>query len=363
MIGIVSPQLEQKEKPVLQLEDATPFASTIQLLPDKRGVDTLYVIVKATFTISAAGALSLAEEQVMPRTADEFRGDPVTSSLKYASESHLVKPSTDIALVGQAWAKPGKKATVLDVELSVADCKQVVRVHGDRAWRRSYFIRRPHTAPVPFESMPIVYERAFGGVNVIDEAKQKIRAEGRNPVGVGYRRGLSFKHFAGKPLPNVEDPRELISTFGKKSRPVGFGFIPAGWLPRREFAGTYDEAWQKQRAPFLPDDFQDRFFNAAHPDLVCGRYLKGGESVRVVNASPVGTLAFALPECELAAEIKIAGVTSHPDLNLETVLIEPDDDRLCMTWRGAVSADKSALKTELIRVSLNGLRVDGRSLA
>ena len=168
--------------------------------------------------------------------------------------------------------------------------------------------------------------------------------------------------------PTIAVNSSLKSTILKQSTEgfegkISTGFISAGWLPRREFAGTYDAAWQKQRAPFLPDDFQDRFFNVAHPDLVCEGYLQGGEPVRVVNASRNGRLEFNLPECVIDAEIKIAGKTSHPDMNLETVLVEPDDDRLCLTWRGAVPADKSALKTELIRLSLQSLRVGGRSLA
>ena len=44
------------------------------------------------------------------------------------------------------------------------------------------------------------------------------------------------------------------------------------------------------------------------------------------------------------------GETHNPELNLETVLIEPDDERLCLTWRAALPCDKRALKVQEIRI-------------
>jgi hypothetical protein len=35
---------------------------------------------------------------------------------------------------------------------------------------------------------------------------------------------------------------------------------------------------------------------------------------------------------------------------LETVLIEPEDDRLCLTWRAAVPCDKAALKVRSVTI-------------
>ena len=59
---------------MLQLENQTPFKSTIAVLPDRFGIDTLYVIVKAT--VNLRPSLSLAEVQVPPTLADEYYDDP-----------------------------------------------------------------------------------------------------------------------------------------------------------------------------------------------------------------------------------------------------------------------------------------------
>ena len=87
---------------MLQLRNTTPFKGALSLFPNEEGIDTLYVVIKATFQLGEE--LSLAEEQVPPTQADEYWGEPATSSLRYASDLHLGKPSTDVVLTGQAWA-------------------------------------------------------------------------------------------------------------------------------------------------------------------------------------------------------------------------------------------------------------------
>lgn len=339
---------------VLQLKNSSPFKPAMALLPDADGIDTLYVVVKATFEL--AERLEIAEEQVPPTMADEYWDEPETSSLKYASDMHLGKPSTDVVLVGQAWAPEGKKVQQLDMGVAAADKRKLVRVFGDRVWhKRGASFSRPE----PFESMPLVYERAYGGTHEPDPEQDIALAEEYNPVGRGFRGKRKVAAAEGQPLPNIEDPKNLIRNWGDQAVPQGFGFVAPAWLPRRKYAGTYDEDWQKKRAPYLPEDFDPRFFNAAHPDLVFDGYLKGGEPIQVVGASAKGRLRFRLPVCDLEAAVTVAGRTEEPPLYLETVLIEPDEERLCMTWRAALPCDKKALKVEEVEVGLQRLDLSG----
>lgn len=337
---------------MLQLKNHSPFEPAISLFPNEKGVDTLYVVIKATFTLSPS--LSIAEKQVPPTLADEYWGEPEVSSIKYASDIHLTKPSTDVVLVGRAWVPQQQQASQLDVRLAVAEKQKTLRIFGNRNWKNSSI-----SAPQPFQSMPIVYEYAFGGKHEVDPEKEQILAEGRNPIGRGFRGKRTNRELEDTPLPNVEDPRCLVTSVGDKAWPAGFAFVSPAWLPRRSFAGTYDEAWQKQRAPYLPEDFDPRFFNAAHPDFTFERHLQGGEPVMLDNLSPNGPLRFALPVCRLEARVKVAGQMETPPLNLETVLIEPEFNRLCLTWRGAVPCDKKALKVEQIDVNLLDLQFAG----
>ena len=151
------------------------------------------------------------------------------------------------------------------------------------------------TSPQPFDKMPLVYERAFGGGDRTNPEPQKHVVETRNPVGVGYRHKTYGRFVNGRKLPNFEDPKHPIKSSKNTPPPAGFGFIGPEWEPRRKNAGTYDDNWMKNKMLLVPDDFDRRYYNAAHPDLVVQGYLKGNEPVEVVNASPRGTLSFDLP--------------------------------------------------------------------
>ena len=342
---------------MLQLKNETPFAATMALFPNEQGIDSLYVVVKATFGLG--GGVHVADDQVPPLAADQFWADPVKSSIKYAADLHLTKPSTDVALVGRARAEHGGAVPYLDTTLVIAEKTKSLRVFGNREWRDDGSV----TPPEPFESMPLVYEFAFGGVHKVKSEPPEVLSEPRNPLGRGFRGKRKDREMAGRPLPNIEDPAEPFEQAGDKASPQGFGFIAPSWQPRLPYAGTYDQAWQENRAPYLPEDFDPRFFNAAHPDLVFDRYLQGGEPVEVLNASRDGPVRFTLPVCALSLSVEIAGAVETPPLNLETVLIEPDQRRVCLTWRAMQPCDKKALKIGNVEIAIQDLTIDGRKAA
>jgi hypothetical protein len=330
---------------VLQLKNKTPFEAGIAVFPDQHGVDSLIIIVKATFSLN--GKVDVASEQIPLIYADEYWSDPGQSSLKYASEMHLPKPSTDIVLVGRAQAYDRRPVHQLDVMLSAGNLKKVIRIFGDRWWVSS----RP-TPAMTFETMPLVYERAFGGLHKIDD---EILFEPRNPVGRGFAGKRKDQELDRLPLPNLEDPRRLIYSPNNCPPPACFGFIASSWHPRKNYAGTYDEKWQKNRAPFLPTDFDSRFFNTAHPELVSNGYFKGGEPIEAVNVNEHGNMRFKLPICQMKTSVRVAGKEENPAMNLETILIEPDELRFRMLWRGALPCDKKSLKVEQIKIDLKQL--------
>jgi hypothetical protein len=327
---------------MLQLENRTPFKAAIAVLPDAGGVDTLYVAVKATITLLPS--LSLAPEQTPLAMADEYYGDPAASSLRVASEMHIGKPGTDVLLVGHAYAPGGRSVARMKVSLSVAERRKEIVVSGDRTWSDG----KP-TPAAPFEAMPLVWERAFGGVHATDE---RIHAEERNPVGCGFSGERKKEEMEGEPVPNIEDVATPLQELGQPVQPACFAPIAASWLPRRAFAGTYDDRWQRARAPYLPEDFDPRFLQTAMSEFAFDRYLQGGEPVKAIGVAPDGPISFTLPHCPLSLEVVIAGATQRPAVNLETLLIEPDQNRACLTWRAAVPCDRQALKVERIIVDM-----------
>jgi hypothetical protein len=234
----------------------------------------------------------------------------------------------------------------MQVSMSVAGRSKTILVSGDRVWRDG----RP-SDPRPFESIPLVWERAFGGVFTRDG---RVLAEERNPVGCGFAGGRSADEMQGHPVPNLEDPAAPLQQVGQTPAPACLAPVAASWLPRRAFAGTYDEAWQRSRAPYLPDDFDPRFLQCAAPEFAFDRFLQPGDPVRVSGVAPDGPIEFAVPDSKLAVSVTVAGATEEPDANLETLTIEPDANRASFSWRAAVPCDRRALKVEKIVIARRG---------
>lgn len=201
--------------------------------------------------------------------------------------------------------------------------------------------------------MPLIYERAFGGWDRTHPDKNLHTCELRNPVGVGFSSGKVFED--GLRLPNLEDPRRPLRNFGEKPPPAGFGFVAPHWHPRAALAGTYDEAWTKSRAPLLPKDFDTRHMNAASPGLVAPGYLRGDEPVTAVGVKPDGQhFSFLLPGVRppVARVALTYGDAKLVATNLDTVILEPDDNRVLLLWRACVVLRSGPHDVREIEVSL-----------
>lgn len=333
---------------MLQLVNKTPLVAQLFLFPNEEGIDCAYAVIKATFRMTPA--VTLSEEQLPVILTDQFWGEPGKSSLKCASEATLIKPGTDIVMQGSAHAPDGRPATQVDVTLAVGALKKTVRVIGDREWKKG-LVSTSRSSPQPFVRLPLVYERSFGGTDRSREKDGILESEPRNPVGIGFLGKKTAQSVDGMKLPNLEDPKDLVSNPGSRPAPVGFGPVAASWEPRRSFAGTYNEAWQKSRCPYLPTDFNPRFFNMASPDLVATPYLQGGEAVVLENVRVEGVVRFTLPRLGPKATLVIEDARHEPAMNLDTVTFEPDQNRFSMVWRGMVPCDKKTLKIKAMHVS------------
>lgn len=330
---------------MLQLKNNTPFASAFTIFPNENGIDTLYIMVKATFVIGAQW--TLASVQAPLQQGDDYWGEPAKSSVRTSSDYHIGKPATDIVMVGAACAPGQRPVRQMDVGVQVGSLSKVVRVFGDRVWNQGQI-----TQPEPFDTMPLVYERAFGGQDVIEGGKLR-EVEARNPVGCGFAGLKSPAELQGLPLPNLESPDQPIRDYRDKPEPACFAPVAPNWQPRAGFAGTYDDIWQQTRAPYLPDDYNPRFMNVAPADLIYPGYLQGGEAVRIIGMHPAGDLGFALPYVNLANKVLIAGQEYTSPFLMETLLLDPNQRQLSMVWRAAIACDKKLPKIQQISVSLS----------
>jgi hypothetical protein len=317
----------------VNLINLSRFPAGLTLVTNKHGHEHVLAVAKATFEVRDDGSCALAGLQQPLVYADEYFGEPGLSSVRYESDFAFTKTKADVILIGTACAPGGVPTEVVEVSLEAGSLRKTVRVFGDRIWKPSLVGGYTASDPIPFVKMPLLYERAFGGADRSHEDEKKHRFEESNLVGVGYHSRV-FGEIAGSRLPNLEDPHHAITSPLDRVRPMGFGFVSRNWLPRRRHAGTYDQKWLDERSPFLPLDFDDRYFQAAPEDQTCD-FLNGGERVAVTGSTARGRWTFSLPA--LQVPVKLVYRSGPVDVRsvLDTLILEPDANRFSLTWRAS----------------------------
>jgi hypothetical protein len=306
------------------VKNQTQFKAERTFARDRDGAEIWIVAVRATFSIADHGVVALAEEQQAACLAPKYFGDAGKTSLQYDMDLVRTKPGTDLLIHGHAHAPGGRPSPFVDVSFTIGPLAKRLRVFGDRVWTKGWSSLEPGE-PQPFTSMPILYERAWGGPLPNREFRDPF-----NPVGVGADASEDG------PVPNVESPDHPILSSLHKGPPAGIGPIPFAWQPRAQLAGTYDAAWKAERLPLVPGDFHDGYFRCAPVDQQVDGFLQGGEEVSLSNLTPEGFLRFQLPRVSLGFSTRIAGGTTYHRGQLHTVIIEPEERRLIMVWQTAL---------------------------
>lgn len=332
-----------------QVDNDSPLVVTPLFLDDENGRPTLTVVLRASFEILDRGVLALVEEQPPLCAAGEFWGDPDVSSYRYEPEIAPLKLATDVAVIASAWA-PNPRTTVLDVGVQVGTLSKGLRVFGDRVWF-SAGVEAGMTKPLPFERIPISYDRAFGGWDRSSANPVEHDCERRNPSGRGWH-GRHNRMREQELLPNVEDPAAPIASYRDRPAPAGIGFTSPHWLPRATLAGTYDARWAEERKPRLPKDFDPRFFNAGSPGMIANGYLRGDEAVHTIGMVPSGRLSLRLPAIPPPAlRLSLVGQPdSKPAVQLDTVIIDLEAMRVTLLWRTRVPVREGAADLRGIEV-------------
>ena len=183
----------------------------------------------------------------------------------------MPKPKSEALVYGSYYSPTCKEVTADRVGFSLGTISKELSVIGDRYWRP---LIGP-TPPQPFMTMPVDYAHAFGGAGF-----------DRNPDGKG---AVEIKLESGEtvvPMPNIEDPDNLITGKGQRPDPAGFRPLDAMWPQRSSKLGTYDDKWIRERAPAFPEDLDWSHFNTAAPDQWQDEFFSGDESFEIAHMHP-----------------------------------------------------------------------------
>jgi hypothetical protein len=330
----------------------TPFEAAMHDVLDCDGSIARVVIFKATFELAPRGRVVVAAEQDPIHQMDEWLGKPGESSAVFESDLAYFKPASDIVFVGSVHAPRGA-ASSFPVSITVGHIRKAAVVHGDRHWDCSALgVHKSSSRPV--SAVPICWERSFGGWDRSDSNPRNHQMDRRNPIGTGFAGTGSSKALQGLALPNFENPAQPITSWKTRPVPWGFGFVGRGWLPRANYAGTYDETWQKTRMPVAPRDFDYRFFNGAPPDQIYPGYLQGDELVRAVNFSPAGEDTFQLPSMRVRFSGLCSGKSVTSDAVLDTAVFALDRRRFSLAWRAKYRIQLRE-RSETVTAQVDGL--------
>ena len=163
----------------------------------------------------------------------------------------MPKPRPEVLVDGYAYPPGPGEQSVCRVRLQLGSIDKQLYVVGDRHWEGG----NP-SEPRPFSEMRVDWAHAFGG-----EGFEK------NPLGKGAV-VIEDEESGNKlqPLPNIENPKQVVSSPRDKPEPAGFGYIDLTWPQRFRHAGTYNRDWYNNLFPGFAADFDWHFFNVAPED-------------------------------------------------------------------------------------------------
>jgi uncharacterized protein YjbI with pentapeptide repeats len=276
---------------------------------------SLTVVVKGSFVL-APGELALAGDQPFPE-GERWVDDDVERALATPNDLAPFKKRGECFVLGSC--HPASPTGRSQIAFQIGSVQKNIAVFGDRTFERGV------DRPAEFTSMPLGWERAFGG-----------SGHALNPSGVA--------------LPNLEDPQHLIRARGDRPTPACTVPISPSWPERMRRAGTYDKNYLRTRYPGVAEDIDWEYFNEAPADQRIDGYFRGDEEIVLVNLVPgVPSLRARLPGITPRAFLTparapdpLAQLWEIP-LRLDTIVIDGDALRVRCLWRAVVDVGSEAL--------------------
>jgi hypothetical protein len=370
---------------------STPVVSRQMSGTDPSGANILAVLVKATYMLAPDGRVLDSQVQ-LPLNEGLVRDPADERMLGDDTDLYPHKLATDVVLKGHAYA-PSPRPTFA-VALRVNAAYKLIHVIGDRRCALSHTGHILFSSPEPVSKVPLRYDHAYGGEDAGATAKYGNPFEelgrylnpgligkvpnywsyARNPAGRGFLIEPTAEAVEQVLLPNLEDPLDPLTperlacgqleNWLSMPLPQAMSWVSGGWFPRLAYFGMLPEHRMPDKpiaevergyAPAdilldkpLVDKFDFRCANGASLGLQLP-YLVGGEEIELSNLYPdAPRVVFQLPRHR--PKIWTDGRNgklneTHPVIH--SVIIEPDECRFSIVWRGSAPALRPYMPEEL----------------
>lgn len=344
------------------------------------------VVAKRTFKVGQAGIYEAPEQ--LPLVEEPLLAeDGIT--LAWDMETLLGKPQTDVVVLGNAYPHDDDRQTRVSVQIENA--RRELRVFGDRRAELGRDGRVVFSRPERFERVPLGWQSAYGGYDASaleaygDPTEPVRKAAGhstaptfglyaypRNPAGRGYLVEITLKALQVCRLPQLEDPRFLLSpealvagnslAWPAGPPPASTAFLPQSFFPRMTLLGIpvplYDfarfapKSFVEVAAGLINDTslaeeahvaslFDLRGLQSAAPGMRC-EGIRPGSDIELRGIHPRQAVwRFRLDVRAPRMHIRVGAkrpITLEP--KIKTMIIEPEEDRLSLVWVGESPLDR-----------------------
>ena len=284
-----------------------PLPGSAAALVAWRGGGRLYltVIAKATFAFAPDAEMDRVAPQALITAEVHHERNPARS-VRFTTDLAPYLPRADVLFTGHAYPDGPEPVEQLPLRLAL--------IAGGRTILDKTIEAR---SPAGLRSVPVVYERAHGGMDVPE-----------NPVGT--------------PDPILVDPV-------RPGHPAGFGPIARAWPARKRLLGALPRSALEAAVAEIPSGFDGAYFQAAPIDQRV-EFLRGDEWIVLEGLHPSrARLSTRLPGVRGVARIHGLAAFGIPegqrlDLHADTLRLDGDEQCATVVWRQSFAlVDDAAL--------------------
>lgn len=359
---------------------------------DAKGQYILSVLVKRTYRIDKTG-LCHNDIEELPLVEDlAYYPESEDQLLESDFDIYPLKSKTDVIIKG--YAQAGKASKYFSIGINIGKHRTSISVIGNRKAFLNASNKVLFSEPELIDRVPLRYDFAYGGWDKIGEYIREVHSQERikmipddidwpkgsgyryprNPLGKGYLVDLNRDAVEQLELPNLEDPLDRLKPdhlaaddwkrWPEMPVPRCTDWMDVLWFPRYAHFGfnvtalpSSKPAVEVARGWTRPDILEDKnaeqkfsyqAFNGASMGLQLD-FLKGNEQCNLHNIHPeMRDFRFKLPGD--VPKIWVdgrKGKLKETNPVLHTLVIEPEENRLSMVWRGSAPALRPYLENEL----------------
>lgn len=362
----------------MNFQNYTPFPAIAWENADNQNNRYISCIVRVKYAFDSVDndgcwSLKLDTDQGKLHRSDVYYSDKdiATASVRFESDYVAYKPHADLIVNGYAYAtvalsewrcgvKVHRPLEHNEEEPFEVLLEKWLRVRGDRFIQRDV-VGASFTRSKKVTKVPLRYEYANGGSvknplydpdNPKKEKPYLVYAQ-YNPAGVGVIHKSMFDEDVYLRAPQIESMNESIDKPNMSNPPQGFGFIGRTWKPRTDLVGTYDKKWMREKHPILPDDYQERYTNAAHQDLQLDGYFLPHDKIVLHNLiKDRYEQSFVLPNFYFKAQIEESFSDKPYFLNIDTVIVDLMEEEMkknavYVSYRIRMPSNENVQKTKV----------------